>query len=61
MKEKGKFFGEISFFTGAPRTASVISNDVTVLIILDRERFIEILRQSPKDYVFSIIVSNTKF
>lgn len=43
ITEKGSFFGEISFFTGVPRTASAISNGISILIMLERDKFIEIL------------------
>ena len=43
IKEKGSFFGEISFFAGVARKASAISNGISILIMLERDKFIEIL------------------
>ena len=54
INDKGKCFGEIGFITGLPRTASAISNGITVLVTLERSKFIEILRSSPKDYVIQL-------
>ena len=43
--------GEIGFFTGNIRNASAVSNGITILIMIERKKFIEILGTSPKDYV----------
>ena len=43
ITEKGSYFGEICFFSGDTRTLSAISNGITVLIMLERDKFIEIL------------------
>lgn len=51
LSKKGKYFGELAFFTGQSRTASVVSKDVTVLVSLTRENFLQILKKYPKDYV----------
>ena len=41
LNTKGNFFGEIGFFTGLPRNANVISNGITILVVLERDKFIE--------------------
>jgi len=40
---KGNYFGEISFFTGQSRTASVRSTDFSTLYMINRETFLRIL------------------
>ena len=42
--QAGDFFGEIGFFTGAPRNASARSTDFTTLFSIKRNDFIGILR-----------------
>jgi len=44
---KGHYFGEISFFTGQPRSASVRSTDFSALYLVKRNEFIELMDEFP--------------
>ena len=44
----GQFFGEISLLTGGPATASVVPAADTVLLLLPREVFEEVVETYPK-------------
>ena len=48
--EKGAVFGELSFFTGQPRTASAKSNDFSSMIYIKRDEFLSVLEKFPEDY-----------
>jgi len=43
-------FGEISFFTGQPRTMSAICHDFTTVVYIKRDDFLSVLQKFPKDY-----------
>jgi hypothetical protein len=43
----GKYFGEISFFLGIPRTASALCTTFTELFVLDRKDFLTTLERFP--------------
>lgn len=45
--KKGGFFGEMSLIDGKPRSATVTALEDTLLAVLTRERFIEILKEDP--------------
>ncbi|EGR27292.1 hypothetical protein IMG5_198840 [Ichthyophthirius multifiliis] len=47
---KGQCVGEQSFFTGQPRETSIRSVDFTTLLMIKRQDFISILKESPIDY-----------
>ena len=47
--ERGRYFGEISFFTGSRRTANIRSNDFSAIFFIAREEFIDILEDHPRD------------
>jgi len=42
------FFGEISFLTGRPRTASVVAEEPTEVMVLSREDLNDVIRENPK-------------
>ncbi|MGH2684980.1 MAG: Crp/Fnr family transcriptional regulator, partial [Actinomycetota bacterium] len=44
---KGDFFGEMSLLDGAPRTASVVTDETSRLLSLPRQAFVELLAQNP--------------
>jgi CRP-like cAMP-binding protein len=44
---KGKTFGEMVLFDGEPRSATIVSADDTVLLILTRENLDRLIRESP--------------
>lgn len=44
----GMFFGQIEFLTGEPRLAGARSTDITTLISINRDKFIELLKNSPR-------------
>ncbi|OMJ73688.1 hypothetical protein SteCoe_27563 [Stentor coeruleus] len=46
---KPSFFGELSFFTSEPRTASIKSYDYSEVLILRQLEFSQILKSLPKD------------
>lgn len=46
---KGRYFGEISFFTGMKRTADVRSSDFSSLFLVLRDDFLAILDDYPRD------------
>ena len=43
----GDFFGEMSLLDGAPRTASVVTDEPSRLLSLPRQAFVELLGQHP--------------
>ncbi|KAL4459922.1 hypothetical protein ABPG74_003448 [Tetrahymena malaccensis] len=47
--KKGDYFGEIEFFTGKKLQINVKSVDFTTLLIINRNEFIEILKNFPQD------------
>jgi CRP-like cAMP-binding protein len=44
----GDFFGEMSLLDGAPRSASVISQEPSKILVLERLDFMEQVKQNPK-------------
>ncbi|KAL4467000.1 hypothetical protein ABPG74_010597 [Tetrahymena malaccensis] len=46
----GQSFGEISFFTGQPRTACVKSREFTTIQLINRQEFLNELQNFQKDY-----------
>lgn len=48
---KGEYFGEMSFFSGLPRTAGAKSVNFTSVYSIQRERFIEAVQHFPQDRV----------
>lgn len=48
--QKGEYFGELSFFTGNPRSASAESLDFSSLISIKRSDFITVIKNSSYDY-----------
>jgi len=44
----GDFFGEMSVFDGKPRSANVVAEDDSVLLVLDRENVLAHLTQNPE-------------
>lgn len=50
----GEIFGEISCFSGLPRTATAIALEETVLLKFQRDTAIELLRKSP-DFAIKVI------
>ncbi|KAL4492400.1 hypothetical protein ABPG72_005535 [Tetrahymena utriculariae] len=47
--KKGQCFGEIAFFTGQHRTASARSSEFTTLIKIEREQFIQLIKEHSQD------------
>ncbi|KAL4510181.1 hypothetical protein ABPG72_010374 [Tetrahymena utriculariae] len=47
--KQGQSFGELSFFTGMPRSVSVRSKEFTTLLMIKRENFIELLQNYSSD------------
>ena len=47
---EGDVFGELSFFTGQPRTASAKSKDFSSMAFIKREDLLNILQKFPEDY-----------
>lgn len=47
---EGDVFGELSFFTGQPRTASAKSKDFSSMVFIKREDLLNILQKFPEDY-----------
>ncbi|EAR85369.2 cyclic nucleotide-binding domain protein (macronuclear) [Tetrahymena thermophila SB210] len=47
--KKGQCFGEIAFFTGQQRNASARSNEFTTLIKIEREQFIQLIKEHSQD------------
>jgi len=45
--ENGAFIGEMSLLTGEKRTATIIAEEETEVLILDRKNFAEILKKKP--------------
>ncbi|KAL4489861.1 hypothetical protein ABPG72_010760 [Tetrahymena utriculariae] len=48
--KNGDSFGELSFFTGQNRSATIRAVDFTTLIKIERQEFIQLLSTSPADY-----------
>ena len=44
---KGKTFGEMVLFDGEPRSATIVSADETVLLILTRENLDRLIKEAP--------------
>ncbi len=55
---KGDFFGEMSLLTGEKRTATIIAEEETEVLILDRDDFAHILKKKPQiaDRISKILV-----
>ena len=47
---EGDVFGELSFFTGQPRTASAKSKDFSSMVFIKRDDLLNILQKFPEDY-----------
>lgn len=45
--QQGDFFGEISIFTGEPRSAAARAAEETELLVLEREHFLKAINASP--------------
>ncbi|KAL4481767.1 hypothetical protein ABPG74_007856 [Tetrahymena malaccensis] len=48
--QKQNYFGEISFITGSRRSASVRAIDFCIVYKIERQKFLDILKQSQLDY-----------
>ncbi|KAL4510860.1 hypothetical protein ABPG73_007938 [Tetrahymena malaccensis] len=48
--KNGDSFGELCFFTGQNRSATIRAVDFTTLIKIERQEFIQLLQTSPADY-----------
>lgn len=46
--QPGDFFGEMSLFDGKPRSANVLADEDSVLLVLDRASFLEHLKEHPE-------------
>ncbi len=46
--EAGTLFGELSAIDGEPRSAAVFAQQKTILAIMERRRFIELIKSSPE-------------
>jgi CRP/FNR family transcriptional regulator, cyclic AMP receptor protein len=44
---RGEVFGEISLLDGGPRTASAVALDKSELLVLDRDRLLELVKRHP--------------
>jgi CRP/FNR family transcriptional regulator, cyclic AMP receptor protein len=44
---RGEVFGEISLLDGGPRTASAVAIDKSELLVLDRDRLLELVKRHP--------------
>ncbi|KAL4446018.1 hypothetical protein ABPG74_011010 [Tetrahymena malaccensis] len=47
--KKGQCFGEIAFFTGQQRTASARSSEFTTLIKIERDQFVQLIKEHSQD------------
>ncbi len=59
MLEPGDFFGEISFLTGNPRTASVVASERSIIIRIDQrmlDRLEADIREKIKDKIIEKLV-----
>ncbi|KAL4500332.1 hypothetical protein ABPG72_003283 [Tetrahymena utriculariae] len=50
LLKEGQYFGQIRFFTGNPRNATVITTDFTKLLSIKRDDFLSLIKQFPQDY-----------
>ena len=48
--KKGDYFGEISFFTGFPRTTSAKSLSFSSLFVVKKDNFLNIIKENNEDY-----------
>ncbi|KAL4466997.1 hypothetical protein ABPG74_010594 [Tetrahymena malaccensis] len=48
--KQGQSFGELSFFTGMPRSVSIRSKEFTTLLMIKRDNFIELLQNFNSDF-----------
>ena len=49
LEKPGEFFGEMALIDGSPRSATAIADeDNTELEVVDREKFLEMIRQDPE-------------
>ena len=48
--KKGDYFGEISFFTGFPRTTSAKSLSFSSLFVVTKDNFLNIIKENNEDY-----------
>jgi len=44
----GQYFGELSLLDGAPRSARVVASKPTVLVLLERDDFVEFVKRRPE-------------
>lgn len=58
----GEFFGELSLFDGAPRSATAAAIEPTETLLLDREDFLQFLREHPEASltVFAVLASRLR-
>lgn len=58
----GEFFGELSLFDGAPRSASAAAIEPTETLLLDREDFLQFLREHPEAglTVFAVLAARLR-
>ena len=45
---KGNHFGEMALLNSMPRTASVVSTRPSRLVVIERERFVDLITQAPR-------------
>ncbi|KAL4454180.1 hypothetical protein ABPG74_012137 [Tetrahymena malaccensis] len=50
LLKEGQYFGQIRFFTGHPRNATVITTDFTKLLSIKRDDFLNLIKEFPQDY-----------
>lgn len=48
-KIKGDYFGEVSFFSDKPRSASARSHDFSNIFVVNQKSFIDLCRKYPND------------
>jgi len=58
----GEFFGELSLFDGAPRSASASAIEPTETLVIQRDDFLEFIRQHPDAAlnIFSVLASRMR-
>lgn len=50
----GEFFGEMALIDSSPRTATAVAEEETKLVVVDKAKFLDLLRTHP-DFAFTII------
>jgi CRP-like cAMP-binding protein len=45
---KGKAFGEMTLFDGEPRSASIVAEETTTLLVLTREKLQQLVEDHPR-------------